>query len=152
MSVSVVISAAVEGDVDEAIVRKLVAHAGGQIGSVYGKNGKSMLRKKIKGYNNAARRTPWLILIDLDNDADCAPPVREEWVPDPALHLCFRIAVREVEAWLMADATTLARYLIDAEQDRGPDFLRLANALSALYPRDSEEKRLLDAMLLAVPK
>jgi len=35
---------------------------------------------------------------------------------------------------------------------RGPDFLRLANALSALYPKESEEKRLLDAMLLAVPR
>ena len=44
------------------------------------------------------------------------------------------------------------RTLIDAEQDRGPDFLRLANALSALYPRGSTEKRLLDAMLLAVPR
>ncbi len=42
------------------------------------------------------------------------------------------------------------RKLIAAEQDRGPDFLRLANALSALYPKGSEEKRLLDAMLLAV--
>ncbi len=41
------------------------------------------------------------------------------------------------------------RMLIKAEQDRGPDFLRLANALSALYPSGSEEKRLLDAMLLA---
>ena len=39
-----------------------------------------------------------------------------------------------------------------SEQDRGPDFLRLANALSALYPRGSEEKRLLDGMLLAVPR
>jgi len=44
------------------------------------------------------------------------------------------------------------RALIKAEQDRGPDFLRLANALSALYPKESEEKRLLDAMLLAVPR
>jgi hypothetical protein len=44
------------------------------------------------------------------------------------------------------------RALINAEQERSPDFLRLANALSALYPRDSEEKRLLDAMLLAVPR
>ncbi len=42
--------------------------------------------------------------------------------------------------------------LLKAEQQRGPDFLRLANALSALYPKDSEEKRLLDAMLLAVPR
>jgi adenine-specific DNA methylase len=44
------------------------------------------------------------------------------------------------------------RALIKSEQDRGPDFLRLANALSALYPTGSEEKRLLDAMLLAVPR
>jgi hypothetical protein len=44
------------------------------------------------------------------------------------------------------------RTMLKAEQERGPDFLRLANALSALYPRDSEEKRLLDAMLLAVPR
>ncbi len=44
------------------------------------------------------------------------------------------------------------RKLIGTEQDRGPDFLRLANALSALYPQGSNEKRLLDAMLLAVPR
>jgi hypothetical protein len=44
------------------------------------------------------------------------------------------------------------RALLNAEQGRGPDSLRLANALSALYPQESEEKRLLDAMLLAVPR
>lgn len=44
------------------------------------------------------------------------------------------------------------RALLRAEQERGPDFIRLANALSALYPRGSEEKRLLDAMLVAVPR
>jgi putative DNA methylase len=48
--------------------------------------------------------------------------------------------------------TNALRALLAAEQERGPDFLRLANALSALYPRGSEEKRLLDAMLLAVPR
>ncbi len=41
------------------------------------------------------------------------------------------------------------RASLGAEQECGPDFLRLANALSALYPKASEEKRLLDAMLLA---
>ena len=44
------------------------------------------------------------------------------------------------------------RTMLKAEEDRGPDFLRLANAFSALYPKDSEEKRLLDAMLLAMPR
>lgn len=43
------------------------------------------------------------------------------------------------------------RTLLKDEVTRGPDFLRLANALSALYPPGCEEKRLLDAMLLAVP-
>jgi len=48
--------------------------------------------------------------------------------------------------------TNALRAMLKAEIERGPDFLRLANALSALYPRESEEKRLLDAMLLAVPR
>jgi adenine-specific DNA methylase len=48
--------------------------------------------------------------------------------------------------------TNALRALLRSEQERSPDFLRLANALSALYPKDSEEKRLLDAMLLAVPR
>ena len=46
--------------------------------------------------------------------------------------------------------TNALRALLEAEMARGPEFLRLANALSALYPKGSEEKRLLDAMLLAV--
>ena len=41
--------------------------------------------------------------------------------------------------------------LLKAEQERGLEFLRLANALSALYPKGSEEKRLLDAMLWPSP-
>ena len=48
--------------------------------------------------------------------------------------------------------TNALHALVRAERERGPDFLRLSNALSALYPRSSEEKRLLDAMLLAVPR
>src|SRR5215813_13662919 len=42
--------------------------------------------------------------------------------------------------------------LLKAEVERGPDFVRLANALAALYPAGSEEKRSLEAMLLAAPK
>jgi putative DNA methylase len=44
------------------------------------------------------------------------------------------------------------RALLKSEVECGPDFPRVANALSALYPKDSDEKRLLDAMLLAVPR
>jgi adenine-specific DNA methylase len=44
------------------------------------------------------------------------------------------------------------RAMLEAETQRSPDFLRLANALSALYPKGSEEKRVLDAMILTVPR
>lgn len=44
------------------------------------------------------------------------------------------------------------RALLKSEVERGPDFIRLANALSALYPSGTDEKRLVDAMLLAVPR
>ena len=47
---------------------------------------------------------------------------------------------------------TALRALANAEQEREPEFLRLANALLALYPRGSEERRLLDAMLLEMRK
>ncbi|MDH7561709.1 MAG: DUF1156 domain-containing protein [bacterium] len=48
--------------------------------------------------------------------------------------------------------TAALRELLFREMTYRPEFLRLANALSALYPPASEEKRLLDAMLLAMPK
>jgi hypothetical protein len=111
MANGIVISAAVEGIVDEAVVRKLIAHAGATPGEVYGKQGKSLLRQRIAGYNNAAQRAPWIVLVDLDRDDDCAPPLRNAWLPHPAPHLCFRIAVREVEAWLLADGERLAELL-----------------------------------------
>ena len=48
--------------------------------------------------------------------------------------------------------TNALRALLRQEIGRGSEFLRLANSLSALYPKGIEEKRLLDAMLLAVPR
>ena len=44
------------------------------------------------------------------------------------------------------------RTLLQSERETGSAFLRLANALSALYPNGSGEKRLVDAMLLAAPR
>ena len=96
---------------DEAVVRRLIAHVGGRTGTVYGRKGKSHLRQKIDGFNQAARYSPWVVLADLDMDADCAPTLLRKWLPSPANRLCLRFAVREVEAWLMADRETLARFL-----------------------------------------
>jgi len=116
---SVVVSAAVEGTVDEAIVRRIIAVAGAEPGAVYGKAGKDYLRRKINGYNNAARHSPWIVLVDLDHDADCAPALCEEWLPTAAPRLCFRVAVREAESWLIADAEALAPFLSVARRGVG---------------------------------
>jgi hypothetical protein len=105
------VSAAVEGSLDEAVVRRLLAEVGAYVGPVYGKKGKGHLQQRINGYNSAARYSPWIVLIDLDHDADCAPPLRASWLPDPSENMCFRVAVREVEAWLLADRDRIAHFL-----------------------------------------
>ena len=47
-------SGAVEGPLDEAVLRVLLNHVGVKSGSIYGKAGKPYLRQKIAGYNHAA--------------------------------------------------------------------------------------------------
>ena len=110
--------------------------------------------------------------IESDAAADLQPALFPDWEapPPPARRRRGAKIALDPDAALQApEATTLDRVhaamllqssghagalraLIAAEQVRGPAFLRLANALSALYPRPSQEKRLLDAMLLAVPR
>jgi hypothetical protein len=88
--------------------------------------------------------------------------------PPPRLRIGGRAKARPAKAYA-GQATTLDRVhaamllqrggqanalraLLQVEAERGRDFARLANALSALYPKEAEEKRLLDAMLLAMPR
>lgn len=108
--IPIVISSAVEGVVDEAVVKRLIVEAGGEIGPIYGKRGKSLLRQRINGYNNAARHQPWIVLVDLNREADCPPPLKAVWLPNPEPFMCFRIAVREIEAWMLADRERFASF------------------------------------------
>ncbi len=111
MPVGSIISAAVEGRVDAAVVKKLIVHVGASPGDVHVKDGKTKLREKLAGYRKAARYRPWMVLVDLDQEADCAPLLRKHWLPEPDPRLCFRVAVRAVESWLLADALGLSRFL-----------------------------------------
>jgi len=105
------ISAAVEGIVDEAVIRRLLLDTGALSGTVYVTSGKTNLKQKVNGYNHAARRFPWIVLIDLNHEADCAPALRARWLPSPSQLMCFRVAVREVEAWLLADRKRMSHFL-----------------------------------------
>ncbi|ROQ90899.1 hypothetical protein [Desulfosoma caldarium] len=106
-----IISVAVEGLLDEAVACRLINDVGGRLGSVYGKQGRQSLRKKIGGYNKAARHALWFVLVDLNGDAECALLLRKSWLDAPEPRLCFRVAVRQVEAWLIADHEALATSL-----------------------------------------
>ena len=88
---------------DEAVLHRLLEHAGFAAGPIYGKKGKQYLHAKVDAYNQAARRLPWVILVDLNHEVDCVPLLRASWLPDPAPMMCFRVAIREIEAWLLAD-------------------------------------------------
>ncbi len=110
MSRPVVISAAVEGLIDQAVARRLAKHVGAAAGSVYGRRGKFYIRDNLRAYNNAAQDYPWLVLVDLD-ETDCAPSLRYNWLPRPGEFMCFRVAVREVESWLLADQERIAGFL-----------------------------------------
>lgn len=105
------ISAAVEGLVDEVVVRRVIEYSGGIPGPVHGKRGKAHLRLKLRGYNNAASFSPWVVVFDLNHDAQCAPPLVAALLPEPAPNMCVRIAVREVESWLLADRRRFASFL-----------------------------------------
>lgn len=110
MPIGTVISGAVEGPVDEAVLRRLIQDLGATPGTIYGKRGKDRLVQQVAAYSHAARITPWVVLIDLDHDADCAPTLRNRLLRDPSPALCLRIAVRAIEAWLLA-AESLNRAL-----------------------------------------
>lgn len=105
------ISAVVEGDLDAAVIRRLAREAGLHLASVHVKRGKQNIRSRISGYNAAAQHTPFVVLVDLDREYDCAPELIREWLPERASLLRFRVAVRAIEAWLLGDRERVARFL-----------------------------------------
>lgn len=107
---AVYITAVVEGFPDEAVVFALCNKVGLEMGPVYGKKGKAELDERLKGYNNAARFSHWLVLRDLNHDASCAPELSKRLLPNPAHYMNFRVVVREIEAWLLADIDNCSNY------------------------------------------
>lgn len=110
---SIAISLATEGLLDEQVLRRLIAQSGRPFASgvCYGKRGREYLRVNAPRFNLAARQKPFVILVDLERDG-CAPGLLTEWLPN-GVHpnLVLRVAVRMVESWLMADRAAFASFL-----------------------------------------
>jgi len=107
------VNLAVEDSLSEAVLRKLL-HSTGRayaVGDCYSEGGYGYLKRTVRGFNAAAQGTPFVVLTDLD-DAECSPALIKEWLPVPRhVNLVFRVAVREVEAWLLAHKDGIAQFL-----------------------------------------
>lgn len=116
----------VEGDADEPLARAILLHCSQECLQVRILNGKANLDQRLGSYLAAAGKSPWLIVRDLDHDADCAPTLLARLAPRGDRGP-LRIAVRSAEAWLLADAERAAHWLgiartkIPADVDALPD-------------------------------
>jgi hypothetical protein len=115
------ISGAVEGPSDEVVLRRLVVSRGAEVHRVQVQGGKASLRRALPGYNNAAHGDPWLVIVDLDDDFDCAPSFVADWLPHPNRFMRFRVVVRQIEAWLLADGDRFAEFF-GVRRNLIPDF------------------------------
>jgi hypothetical protein len=104
----------IEDELSEVVLRRLLADTNRDyfVGSAYGRNGFGYLRKTANNWNAAAAAgTPILLLTDLDQH-ECPSQLIVGWLN----HQChqnflFRVAVREVESWVLADREGFAQFL-----------------------------------------
>jgi hypothetical protein len=107
---------ATEDELSESVLFRLLSDAKRfAIGKRYRRGGNGYLKSTIAGWNRAAAGIPFLVLTDLDTHR-CPSALIASWLTT-AQHpnLVFRIAVREVESWLLADRMNFAKYLGIAE-------------------------------------
>lgn len=130
------INIAIEGLINEVIVLQLLNHVGLTPGLIRGRSGKHQLLQNLSQFNQAAKFANWLVIVDLDEDADCAPNYLKDILPVPSERMRLRVCVRAIESWLLADRENLAQYLKisparipyepEAESDPKTTFINLA--------------------------
>ncbi|MCS6995197.1 MAG: DUF4276 family protein [Anaerolineales bacterium] len=102
-----------EGLLDELVLRQLIRQVSPHLEArvCYGRRGRAWIEKNVGIYNNAARSWPYVALVDLETNA-CPPELLQKWFPNGQNpNLQIRIAVRTVEAWLLADRDEFAKFL-----------------------------------------
>jgi hypothetical protein len=140
----------VEDDLSDALLRKILKESNNDfaVGTSYGKRGYRYIQRKVQAFNMAAKGTPFLVLSDLE--AECAPAQVKAWLPIPKHHnLLFRIAVREIEAWLLADRAGFASFLgINKESiPRNADVIHNPKQLVINLARRSRKRALRQAIV-----
>ncbi len=106
---------ATEDALSEAVGLRLLSepHCGLRCEQLLRRNGAGYLRTKMTSCREMARHgQPVLVLTDLDR-LQCPASLIAQWVGGlkPPAGLLIRVAVREVEAWLLADHDGMQRLL-----------------------------------------
>jgi hypothetical protein len=107
------VNLAVQDELSETVVRRLLRYVGRgyAIGTTYGLRGNGYLLRNVEGWNRAARGKPFILLTDLDR-YPCPSALVSDWLSrERHPNLIFRVAVREIEAWILADRPTFAAFL-----------------------------------------
>lgn len=94
------------------VMEKIMAHTqrGYAVLRTFNERGVDKIRLSLTKYRNASRALAHVVLVDLDK-APCAPVLRAQWGVDTLPHaMLFRVAVREVEAWILADRAGFASF------------------------------------------
>jgi len=112
---SIYITVAVEDVLSEEIVKKIFQHIGRfEITLVLQKRGFGYLKSKAQDFNRSAAGSPFLLLTDQDTPNDCPPIKIRSWLGNNVErhhNFLFRVAVMEVEAWLLADREKMTDFL-----------------------------------------
>lgn len=105
---------AVEDPLSEAVARRILASVSPrrEVSLCLGLKGKDYLRQKAEKLNQTAKGSPVFLLTDLDNPKDCPPGLIKSWLKSTKQpNFLFRVAVMEVESWIMADRESFANFL-----------------------------------------
>lgn len=101
----------VEGYTDEIFLKKCLGDLGYAAGNVYGKRGVSYVMDKAAGFAVRGEFSPILILADLmDLGVACAAEGRQLLVPEAPRFALVRLAVPELESWMIASKRELADF------------------------------------------
>lgn len=107
-----IIHALVEGNLDEAVAIKIIEATGHTYGVCYGKKGSGYIARKVQSFNQTAQSIPYLTLVDfMDTHLLCPAEVVARWIPNRQPKMLFRVVVREIESWLLADRNNFADFL-----------------------------------------
>lgn len=103
---------AVEDRLSDAVATKILETFGIKIVKRIGFQGKSDLERKTPELNRAANGIAVFMLTDLDSPRDCPPRLIRSWTRDTLNpKFFFRVAVMEIESWVMADRMGFAAFL-----------------------------------------